>query len=305
MKKRWLLPLILLSAMVFAQSTGCASTYKPKVVILNGVTGLGLARLIGDADYEIEIGKSADVAVARLAAKSADAAALPISTAALLRNKGTPIKLAAITNYGSLYVVSSKKGADLQSIAASFIGVPGRGTMPDVALGMLLPGGAAGVQYYSSPAELSNLLAAGRVESAILPEPWVSQVLRANSALFVAVDIQQKWRAQLGYDYPLSCVVVTESFADERPSELKSLLEDIRSSVEWVTANPKEAASIAAAKLMMDEDAVVAAVPRCNFKYLDGLQARTAAGLFYESVLKAAPAMIGGKLPDEAFYIAF
>lgn len=286
-------------------AAGGAASYKPRVVALNGVTGLGLAQLMGHPGYEVEVGKSADVAVARLNTMGADAAALPVSTAALLRNKGAAIKLAAITNYGSLYIVSSKAGTDLALAAASSLGVPGKGTMPDVILDILLAAKkakGAGIQYYSSPAELANLLAAGRVESALLPEPWVSQVLSANRDLRIAYDLQAGWKSAYGADYPLSCVVATESFIREHPAEFAKLLSDIETSVRWVIDNPGKAAQIAEERLGMSKASTEAAIPRCNFRYLGGADARLSALSFYERALLSSAALIGGKLPDEAFY---
>lgn len=280
---------------------------RPRVVVLSGVTGLGLARLLDDAVYDVEVGKSADVAVAKLTSGSADAAALPVSTAALLRNKGVPVLLAAITNNGSLYVLS-RSATDLYAQAAKSLGVPGKGTMPDVTLAMLLKDkgiSGGGVQYYSSPVELMNLLVAGRVEAALLPEPWVSQALQADRSLKVAADIQSEWRSLYGFDYPLSCVVFTESFVKSDPAGATRLLEDIKQSIEWVKSEPKKAAEAAAARLSMEEQPMAGSVPRCNLTFLDAQKAKVAALAFYEKVLATVPAMIGGKLPDEAFFHRF
>jgi len=309
MKMKRLTIAILASVILLSQLSGAAglAASKPRIVALNGVTGLGLAQLFGSGAYEIEVGKAADVAIARLTTGAAEAAALPVSTAALIRNKGVPVVMAAITNYGSLYVVS-KGNKGLYDQAASSIGVPGKGTMPDVVLAMLLAdkkASSAGVQYYASPVELANLLAAGKVEAAILPEPWVSQVLASDAALKITSDIQAEWKALFGFDYPLSCVVMSESFVKERPEDAKKMLADIKASVAWVKANPEKASAIAEANLSMGSAATVAAVPRCNFEYLDGSKAKSATAQFYGKVLQSVPAMIGGKLPDEAFYLNF
>ncbi|HOA15104.1 MAG TPA: ABC transporter substrate-binding protein [Bacillota bacterium] len=306
MRKGWaILALLFIVVLQATGMEGCKAAPKPKVVALNGVTGLGLALLFESGDYEIEVGKSADVAVARLTSDGAEIAALPVSTAALLRNKGVPIRIAAVTNYGSLYVVSRAEGGLLQS-ASSYLGVPGKGTMPDVTLAILLAeykSASSGVQHHSSPVELANLLLAGKAQAALLPEPWVSQVLAKDAGLRITSDIQAEWRAKFGFDYPLSCVVVTEKFADERPDALKKLLSDIEKSVDWVKSNPGKAAAMAAEKLSMDPAATEKAVPRCNFAYLDGPAAKAASSQFYSKVLQYAPTMIGGKLPDEAFYL--
>ncbi len=302
MRKAFLAALLIMALLA---ASGGAASYKPRLVVLNGVTGLGLVALLDDEGYEVEIGKSADVAVARLNTMGADAAALPVSTAALLRNKGTAIRLAAITNYGSLYIVSSKADSDLISAATSFLGVPGKGTMPDVVLDILLSSkkaGGSGIQYYSSPAELANLLAAGRIESALLPEPWVSQALFANKDLRIAYDLQAGWRSAYSSDYPLSCVVATESFIRNHPAEFAKLLSDIEESVRWVAENPSKAAGIAVERLGMSGPSTEAAIPRCNFRFLDGADARLSALSFYERALQSSAALIGGKLPDEAFY---
>lgn len=306
MKKHWaVLALLLLVILQATGMEGCKAAPKPKVVALNGVTGLGLALLFESGDYEMEVGKSADVAVARLTSEGAEIAALPVSTAALLRSKGVPIKIAAVTNYGSLYVVSRAEGGLLQH-ASTYLGVPGKGTMPDVTLAILLAenkAASSGVQYHSSPVELANLLVAGKAPAALLPEPWVSQVLAKDPELRITSDIQAEWKARFGFDYPLSCVVVTEKFAKERPEDLKKLLSDIEKSVDWVKSNPGKAAMIAADKLSMEATATEKAVPRCNFAYLGGAAARAASSEFYAKVLQYAPSMIGGKLPDEAFYM--
>ena len=178
MRKGWaILALLFIVVLQATGMEGCKAAPKPKVVALNGVTGLGLALLFESGDYEIEVGKSADVAVARLTSDGAEIAALPVSTAALLRNKGVPIRIAAVTNYGSLYVVSRAEGGLLQS-ASSYLGVPGKGTMPDVTLAILLAeykSASSGVQHHSSPVELANLLLAGKAQAALLPEPWLAR----------------------------------------------------------------------------------------------------------------------------------
>jgi NitT/TauT family transport system substrate-binding protein len=116
--------------------------------------------------------------------------------------------------------------------------------------------------------------------------------------------MQKAFKDAYGFDYPLSCVVVSESFANDRPAEFKKMLEDIKVSVAWVVANPAKAALVAEERLSMEKGATEAAIPRCNFEYLDGLKAREAALAFYKKVINVSPAMIGGKLPDEAFYIS-
>jgi len=107
--------------------------------VMNGPTGMGMAKLINDYGknsdkYEFRTYADPTLATADLTSGEIDMACLPTNTAAALANKGVDIKAAAINCLGSLYVVV-KDGVTVNSIddlidKTVYYGVPNSTTAP-------------------------------------------------------------------------------------------------------------------------------------------------------------------------------
>lgn len=111
---------------------------KIKIGVMNGPTGMGMAKLIADckenAKYEFIPYSDPALANADLTKGNIDMACLPTNAAATLATKGAPVMAAAINCLGSLYVVV-KDGVEINSIAdlvgkEVYYGVPSSTTEP-------------------------------------------------------------------------------------------------------------------------------------------------------------------------------
>ena len=91
-----------------------------KIGVMNGPTGMGMAKLINDFGedinkYEFVMYSDPQLATADLTKGEIDMACLPTNAAANLSSKGAPISVAAINCLGSLYVVV-KDGVEVNSV---------------------------------------------------------------------------------------------------------------------------------------------------------------------------------------------
>ncbi len=112
---------------------------KIKIAVMNGPTGMGMAKLMdqypeGNDKYEFIIYPDPSLAISDLNKGLVDMACLPTNSVATLANKGAGIKVAAINCLGSLYVVA-KDGVEINSIddlkgKTVYYGVPTSTTEP-------------------------------------------------------------------------------------------------------------------------------------------------------------------------------
>ena len=295
MKKIVITLLLVISATCcFAQAVEEETTTTVRLGVMQGPTGFSSSAL-GDI-AQIEVFPSPNEAVARLVKGELDMIALPANAAATLYNKGIDLKVVAIIGEGMLSVIGTNENATTLS-------VPGTGGTPDHMANLLYP------EYekeYSvtAPAQLAQLLIAGKVELAILPEPFVTMVMSKNSDVKIISNVQECWTALTGQNqYPMSVLVVKGSFAQEHPTLVLKVKEAYKKSIETIIADPE----VAGAKIeeigIMKAQIATPALANCALVFKDGTDAKQELLAYYNTLLSLAPDAIGGKIPDEALWL--
>ena len=304
MKKTLLTLLVILTILpCFAQAVSEAKNEKltVKLGVMQGPTGFSSSAL-GD-QVQIEVYPSPNEAVAKLIKGELDMIALPANAAASLYNKGVEIKVVAIIGEGMLSVVGTESATATASTTTTTLYVPGTGGTPDHMASLLYP------EYekeYSvtAPAQLAQLLIAGKVDLAILPEPFVTMVLSKNSNLKIISNVQERWTALTGQDnYPMSVLVVKDSFAQEHPSTVQEIKEAYKNSIETILSDPETAGTRIEELGIMKAEMATPALANCALTFKDGSQAKEELLSYYTILLDLAPDAIGGKLPDDGLWL--
>ena len=286
------------------------------VSVLSGTTGFGMAQLMEQSSkgasalkYTFRVESDASNILPALLNGSVDIAALPTNAAAnLYAKKAGTVQVLAVNTLGVLYVVTGEgvSVSSFEDLKGKTVYCPAQNpTFIFTALcrkNGLEPGKDITIDNtYAQPAELRTVLAAGKVDIAVLPEPMVTIARSANDKLTAALDLS----AAFGESAALAqgCVVVRTAFAEAHPAEVAAFLAEYEASVKFVMENPAEAGTMIEAQGIFAKGAVAAkAIPHCNLCFITGQEMADKLTSFYTTLFGVAPASIGGAVPDNGLY---
>lgn len=320
-----LLLMISMTGMLFAQASyeqrkaAEEGAVTVRLAVMQGPTGfssIGLSRdggVVSDnVTVELSVYPSPNEVIARLASGELDMAALPANTAANLYNKGVAVKAAAVVGEGMLKVLSSDAAIHgVSDLVGKTLAVPGANGTPDQMAQMLIRAAGLAVDKdivldYSvaAPAQLAQMVIGGKVATAILPEPFVTMILKQNPNVRVVADVQSLWSEMMGSEnYPMSVLVVSDSFRTQYPYAWRQVVDAYKDSVAWVNASPAEAGAAIEAAGIMKAAMAVPAIPSCALVFRSAQDAKGDMQTYFKTLFDFSPNSIGGKLPDEAFYL--
>jgi len=286
------------------------------VMVLNGTTGFGAAKLISDyaavdADvtaYNFSVETDASNVTAALVNGSCDIAALPTNAAASLYNKTQGgVQIIALNTRGVLYVLTNGDLgiATLADLEGKTVYCPAQN--PAFIFSALLS--KAGVNAtvdttYAQPADLRTAVAAGEVEIAVLPEPMVTIARSSNENLVVALDLTAEWDGAISEGSLVQgCVVARTEFIEKYPHLIGKFLTEYEASIAFLSED-----TAAAAQMIVDAGIFAAApvaqkaIPNCNICFVTGEEMKTAMNAFCEVMFAFKAESVGGAVPADNFY---
>lgn len=310
-----------LSAQAAKEAQLASQQVTARMAVMQGPSGFGAVGLNRDGgridettSIEVSVFPSPNEVIARLANGELDFAALPTNVASNLYAKGVKVKVAAITGEGMLMLLTNDTSIDeLGDLAGRKIAIPGSGSTPDQLTKILItalgydPSVDVELDYsIAAPAQLAQLLIAGKTDLAVLPEPFVSMVLSAKPDVVQLLDVQALWSALTGTgNYPMTVVVVSDAFAGKHPEAVKTVMQAIKDSVEWVNTNPSDAGVLIEEAGIMKAAMAVPAIPRCNLVFRTAKEGYDAMDTYLKVLYGFDYTSIGGSVPDESFYLAY
>ena len=315
MKKMFISALILVMAL--ALSSCAAADEATRVFALKGPTGIGMVGVMENhpQDYEFTLAGAADEIVAAIASGSADIAACPTNLAATLYKKTSGnVQLVALNTLGVLHVVSADHSiASFADLAGRKVYATGQASVPEYVIRYILEANGlteqVELEFVAEHSELATLMASGKVETGIMPEPHVTSALMQNTDLKAVIDVTAAFdeaAAKAGNDdmvLSMGCVIVRRAFAQEHPEKVAAFLDAYKASVDMVNADPAAAGELVQKHGVMPKAAVAArAIPNCNIVFVEGEAMRAQIKPFYNVLFSANPAAIGGAMPGDDFY---
>jgi NitT/TauT family transport system substrate-binding protein len=285
---------------------------------LRGPSGLGMIQLfetppqIEGFDLRIEALASSDLVAARFIAGEAQIGILPPDRVAKIAASGINIKTAAVIGMGMLSLLTSDPQVNnIQDLRGKTVEVAGQGTTPEYVLRRILfnhglrPGTDIRLGFSLAPPEIAQSLIAGRISTALIPEPFATMALAGKPDLRHIADIQNEWRTITGTEnYPITVLAVNGDFAAQNPSALSIILSALEDSIKWVVSHPAEAGILAEKhNLGFPSAAAALAIPRSNYVFIPAREARASMESLFAFFLEFSPESIGGNLPADSFYL--
>lgn len=293
-----------------SEATGSVDSSSIKVATLQGPTGMGMAYMLKNYDYEVCAGP--DEITGKLVSGDFDIAALPTNAAATLYNKTQgKVKLLALNTGCVLYILEN--GNSIKSVAdlkGKTIYVSGQGSTPEYILDYILGendlkvGEDVNLDFtYTTHNDLVAFAATGKADVVLLPEPAVTALLAKNSDMRVALSLEDEWNGDASI--AMGCVAVNTAFLEANPDAVAKFLEDYENSINLVNDTTKiddTANIIADLGIVAAAGVAKSALPRCNIIFATGDEMKTMMEGFCKVLFDYNPDSIGGKLPDENFY---
>ena len=301
------------------------------IAALKGPTAMGLVKLMSDADekaaqmldsgkpYEGEVGNlytftlaaSADEVSPLLMKGELDMACVPANLAAVLYQKteGDIVTL-AVNTLGVLYIVENGNAVtSMADLAGKTIVASGKGSTPEYALRYLLsengldPDADVTIDWKSEHSECVTALATGAATIATLPQPFVTVAENKISGLRTALDLTEQWDALDNGSALLTGVIVARrEVVEQNPAAVDAFLKDYAGSVEWVNANPADAAELIGSYGIVEAAVAEKALPHCNIVCITGGEMKDKLSGYLQVLFDADASSVGGALPGDNFY---
>jgi NitT/TauT family transport system substrate-binding protein len=286
----------------------------PSITLAHAVASGALSEIAEKADFKVW--RNPDEMRAGLTSGAMQALILPVQVAANLYNRGLPVRLLNVMTDGLLYIISTD--ASLSSIPAlkgRSLAVPFRNDMPDLVMAKLLahhglkPGTDIVIESAGSPIEAIQLLISGRVDAVLSTEPAVSAAILRGAAGGKAVrrviDVQKAWAEATGGSavLPQAGMALTVPLMEANPGIADALQDIAEKATRSVNDDPARAAAQASEALEMPAAILVASLPTSKLVARRASAARADIEAMLKALAEADPAIIGGKLPDDGFYL--
>jgi NitT/TauT family transport system substrate-binding protein len=285
-----------------------------RIGAMKGPTAIGMVHFIenngGQAEFEIV---TTDEIVPLLVQGSIDMAAIPANLAATLyNNTNGAIRVVAVNTLGLNYIMET--GDEIRSVEdlrGKIVVTIGKGTTPEITLRHILaqngidPDKDITLEFRSEPAEVvAHLKQNGGI--AMLPQPFVTTAMDNVEGLREALDLTAEWD-RLGSSGTLvtGVFVARADFLERTPEAvLSGILAMYRDSVEWVRANPAEAAPLVEKAGIAPADIAERAIPKCHITFIEGEEMKQTLKAYLGVLFENAPESVGGALPGDDFYVA-
>lgn len=326
MKKLLSLLLCVVTALSLALLGGCQVSRTEKKTILiaapDGAPALAVYELMKNVDhlagYQVDykiVSGAANIGTT-FASGEADIAVMPVNVAAKLYNNGTDLKLLSVNVFGVLYMVGKTPIATPNDLIGKVVVNIGQGGTPDITLKFILEEndvpyeisdtpveGKVALKYVNDGSEVIALLSADKVDYGVLGEPAVSGAVKKTGGQIV-MDLQSVWSDLLGEGTftQAGIVVNKEVYSDNRL--IAALNEKLTSNIDYLFEDAENISSVLQANgsaLQMPFNEAV--LTRCNLKHASSLSVKTQLEKYFNAILQRSPNFIGGKLPEDGFYM--
>lgn len=284
----------------------------PSITLAYAV-GKGLLRDVANK-VAFKVWRTPDEMRAGLSSGSMQAAIMPTTAAANLHTRGLGLKLANVMTNGLLYIVSrDERITTIPDLEGQRVTVPFPNDTPelifDAALAHHRMTGKVTVERAGTPIEAVQMLLAGRIDTALLPEPAVSAAIfkakAGGRALYRVIDMQIEWGTVTATTpvMPQAGLVLAQSFINDHPDQAKALLAGLARAAAEVNVDPAAAASQAASALELPWPVLEASIPYSNLVAIAARDARGSIETLLKAVAQSHPEMVGGRIPDASLYL--
>jgi NitT/TauT family transport system substrate-binding protein len=290
---------------------------KINISMLKGPTGVSGAWMMSELgrtsphEFTFITVASADMVVAKLLSGEIEVGVLPVNIAAKLYNSGVPLQVLAIVGNSMVkFLTLDSSIKSLDDLKGKTIYIAGQKATPDYVFQYLcVQRGLAAHKDYTplynlAYPEIAAGIAAGRIEYAVLPEPFATQAILKNASIKIPFDITDEWTKVTGQnDFPMSALIAKKELIEDSPDLIKILMDSYRASIKKALEDPTATGMLAGSlDLGISAQTASSAIPVSNFIFIESQEAIPSIEALLRVFLSFDSTSIGGVLPNRSFY---
>lgn len=288
------------------------------LVALNGPTAMALVNYVKDhPNTKFEKKTVPEDVVQALVQGKVDVASVPANMASVLYNKteGKVVVLGITVENVLTFVENVGDGkptvSSLEDLKGKTIYMPGQGATPQAVLELLLkkhgidPNKDVTIVYCSEAPEAGARVLEEQGAIGFLPQPFATAIqLKSKGGVKPVLDLPELWKAAYGENASIvtGVLVARREYVEKHADEIPAFLDAVGASVAAAKSDVK-----GTAKLIEDMDIVKGtiaekAMPKTDLVWIDGADMKAKLGEYLKLLAENNPKLVGGKVPDDAFY---
>ncbi len=231
---------------------------------------------------------------------------IPTNTASKLYNSGADVSIVASISSGFVYVITVVSGiSSIKDLDKKKIKISAPGSSPAVIAEYLFKkyDVSPEISYGFAP-EITALFLAGKVETAVLPEPFVTMVLENVKNTRIAFSLKDEYLnlEKSSRTMPQVCLAGNGSYI--KSIDVDSVLEDYSRACDWVNKNKYEAAEMSIDHISggVSANVVADSIGRMNLKIASASVCKDDILIYLKALKSEDPKTIGGKIPDDKIF---
>lgn len=238
----------------------------------------------------------------------------PSNVGVNLRNQGQKVGMVNILTNGITKLIGKKAIHAPEELVGKKIILPFKNDMPDIILRALLKQrgieeSALNITYSATPVEAVALFLSRDFDAAVLPEPLNSACILRGKTMGIDVlrsfDLIKAWGETFNTKpiIPQAGIIADVDYFNANREKFALFHTDLQDALTWVKSNPKSAAEIGANYFPAPSPAIAEAIPHANLTVTAGSELKEEIMIFYDIIMRFNPKLLGGKLPDQAFFL--
>ena len=273
-------------------------------------------KLAKQADVSLKIWRSPDQLRAGVASGQFKVMMSPSNVGVNLRNQGQKVGMVNILTNGITQLMCKGSAiASPQDLVGKKILVPFKNDMPDIVLQALLKklkidAHKVSITYAATPPEAVGLFLSKDYHAVILPEPMATASLLKGKTMGINVvrgfDLVKAWGQAFDTKplIPMAGIIANEEYFHAHKAQFNLFHQDLKNALNWILTNRQSAAKIGKNYLPAPEPALVMGLDGARLTVTKGSEVKDEILKFYEILMQFNPKLLGGKLPDNGFFLA-
>lgn len=268
-----------------------------------GSPSLSVVHLMDHDGYLIDVVQGPDPLVSAFGSLSHDAIIAPTNLGSRMYQSKPDYLLLAVIVWGNTFLVTENPSIQsFDDLSGQDVVIFGRNQTADIVFQFLLEKAGLSVipHYVENVTVATELFLTNPQKIVMVAEPSLSRIKLTHPQVTV-IDLQERYEMeQQTSSYPQAGLFVKSTMTE---ATKKQLIDDLKKAIELTNLDPDLTADRAIHHGMnLPKAVLVSAIFNSNLSFRTAKESRSLIEDYFKLLLAKNPQLIGGALPDDAFY---